>query len=152
MRWFSRPKFCFSRLKIHRYRTNGKKKLNLMLGFLFVDQRNSSEFRYEIVFRGIQPCFSRRAAWLVLNPTKAETFLKKLHGYILFSVAKESKFLKGNFCIYKGFMDVFYILTLTLKGNHKMCPDLKLIFMLNFAMCSADLTCVNGSMIQLVFC
>ena len=57
MRWFSRPKFCFSRLKIHRYKTNLKKKLKLMLGFLFVDQRNSSEFRYEIVFRGIQPCF-----------------------------------------------------------------------------------------------
>ena len=37
--------------------TNGKKTLKLMLGFLFVDQRNSSEFRYEIVFRGIQPCF-----------------------------------------------------------------------------------------------
>ena len=36
---------------------NGKEKLKIMLGFLFVDQRNSSEFRYEIVVRGIQPCF-----------------------------------------------------------------------------------------------
>ena len=104
----------------------------------------------KLSFEEFNLVFSRRAAWLVLNPTKAATFLKKLHGYILFSVAKESKFLKGNFCIYKGFMDVFYVLTLTLKRNHKMCPDLKLIFMLNFAMCSADLTCVNGSMIQLV--
>ena len=30
------------------------------------------------------------------------------------------------------------------KKNHKMCPQS------NFAMCSADLTCVNGSTIQLV--
>ena len=37
--------------------TNGKKTFKLMLGFLFVDKRNSSEFRYEIVFREIQPCF-----------------------------------------------------------------------------------------------
>ena len=106
----------------------------------------------KLSFEEFNLVFSRPAAWLVLNPTKAATFLKKLHGYILFSVVKKSKFLKGNFCIYKGFMDVFYILTLTLKRNHKMCPDLKWIFMLNFAMCSADLTCVNGSMIQSVFC
>ena len=46
-------------------------------------------------------------------------------------------------------MDVFYILTSAWKENHKMCPDLKLISCW-IVMCSADLTCVNGSTIQLV--
>ena len=92
-----------------------------------------------------------RSAWLVLNQQGSEVSADTW-GTFRTLWSKKSKFLKGNFCIYKGFMDVFYILTLTLKRNHKMCPDLKLIFMLNFAMCSADLTCVNGSMIQSVFC
>ena len=35
--------------------------------------------------------------------------------------SKKSAFLKRNFCIYKGFMDVFYILTSAWKKNHKMC-------------------------------
>ena len=35
--------------------------------------------------------------------------------------SKESTILKRNFCIYKGFMDVFYILTSAWKKNHKMC-------------------------------
>ena len=56
--------------------------------------------------------------------------------------SKESTILKRNFCIYKGFMDVFYILTSAWKKNHKMC-----IWNWFFAMCSADLTCENGSTI-----
>ena len=35
--------------------------------------------------------------------------------------SKKSTFLKSSFCIYKGFMDVFYILTLAWKKNQKMC-------------------------------
>ena len=57
----------------------------------------------------------------------------------------KSTFLKGNFYIYKGFIDVFYILTSVWKKNHKMC-----IWNWFFAMCTAGLTCVNGSTIQLV--
>ena len=56
--------------------------------------------------------------------------------------SKESTILKRTFCIYKGFMDVFYILTSAWKKNHKMC-----IWNWFFAMCSADLTCENGSTI-----
>ena len=56
-----------------------------------------------------------------------------------------SRKVLGNFCIYKGFMDVFYILTSVWKKNHKMC-----IWNWFFATCSADLSCVNGSRIQLV--
>ena len=35
--------------------------------------------------------------------------------------SKKSTFLKRNFCIYKGFMDAFYIMTSGWKKNHKMC-------------------------------
>ena len=35
--------------------------------------------------------------------------------------SKKSTFLKRNFCIYKGFMDAFYIMTSAWKKNHKMC-------------------------------
>ena len=35
--------------------------------------------------------------------------------------SKKSTFLKRNFCVYKGFMDDFYILTSAWKKNHKMC-------------------------------
>ena len=35
--------------------------------------------------------------------------------------SKESTILKRNFCIYKGFMDVFYILTSAWKKSHKVC-------------------------------
>ena len=42
-------------------------------------------------------------------------------------------------------MDVFYILTSVWKKNHKMC-----IWNRFFAACSADLSCLNGSRIQLM--
>ena len=71
-------------------------------------------FRREIVFRGIQTCFlhggSERLA--SFEPTEAARFLKKLEVHSVYYMVKESTFLKGNFCIYKDFMDVqFYIFT-----------------------------------------
>ena len=70
-------------------------------------------FRYEIVFRGIQPCFLHGGSECLacFEPTKAARFLKKLEVHSVYkrSMVKESTFLKGNFCIHKGFMDVFYI-------------------------------------------
>ena len=47
-----------------------------------------------------------RSAWLVLNQPRQRGFWRNL-SYILYSMVEESTFLKGNFCIYKGFMDVF---------------------------------------------
>ena len=90
-------------------------------------------------------CLSKNSTtdlWLVLKQPRQRGFGRNLR-YILYSKVKESTFLKGNFCIYKSFMDVFYILTSAWKKNHKMC-----IWNWFFAMCSADLTCVNGSTIQ----
>ena len=54
-------------------------------------------------------------------------------------LSKKVRFLKGNFCIYKGFIAVFLILTSAWKKNHKM-----FIWNWFFTMCSADKICVNG--------
>ena len=48
--------------------------------------------------------------------------------------SEKSTFLKRNFCFYKSFMDVFYILTSAWNKNHKMC-----IWNWFFAMCLTDL-------------
>ena len=61
-----------------------------------------------------------QSAWLVLNQPTQQGFWRNL-SYILYSMVKESRFLKGNSSIYKGFMDVFYILTSAWKKSHKMC-------------------------------
>ena len=72
-----------------------------------------------------------------------------VHYFILYSIVKESTFLKGNYGIYKRFIDVFYILTSAWKKKQNM-PHFEIDFMLNFAMFPADLTCVNASTIKLV--
>ena len=53
-------------------------------------------FRYEIVFRRIYNCFyeADRSAWLVFNQPR-----------------QRGTETRGTLCFYKGFMDVFYILT-----------------------------------------
>ena len=82
-----------------------------------------------------------RLAWLVLNQPRHRGFWRHLR-YIPYTLwSKKSSFLKEmNFCIYKGFMDVFYILTSEWKKNHKM-------YISNwfFTMCSTHLTCVNAT-------
>ena len=75
---------------------------------------------------------SDRSAWLVLNKPRQRDFWRHFTFRTLWS--KKSTFLKGNFCIYKGFMDVFYILISAWKKNHKMC-----IWNWFFPMCSTDL-------------
>ena len=95
-------------------------------------------------------CLSRNSTLFLYGPerlacfqqTKAARLVWRNFRYILYSMVKNS-FKKGIFCIYKGFTDVFYILTSVWKKNHNMCPDL------NFALW-AYLTCMNGSTIQLV--
>ena len=99
--------------------TNGKKSFKRMLSFLFCGQTKA--FRYDIAFRGIQPCFfTDRSAWLVLNQQGSEVS-EDTWGTFRTLWSKKSTFLKRNFCIYKGFMDAFYIMTSAWKKNHKMC-------------------------------
>ena len=124
--------------------TSGKKKFKRMLRFLFVVTREL--FSMKLWFEEFNLVFftADQSVWLVLNQATQRGFWRSVR-YVLYSMIKESTFLKGNFCIYKGFMDVFYILTSVWKKNHKMC-----IWNWFFAACSADLSCVNGSRIQLV--
>ena len=98
--------------------TNGQRKFNGMLSFLFVDRRKL------LISKN-----STTDLWLVLKQPRQRGFGRNLR-YILYSKVKESTFLKGNFCIYKSFMDVFYILTSAWKKNHKIC-----IWNWFFAMC-----------------
>ena len=61
-------------------------------------------------------------------------------------MVKESTYLKENFFVYQRFMADFYILTSAWQKNHKCTFEIDFLP----CMCSADLTCVNGSRIQLV--
>ena len=73
--------------------TNGKRKFKRMLSFRFCGQTRA--FHYEIVFRGIQPCFLHGG-----SERLPASFLKKIEVHSVYSMVKEStSVLKGNFCI-----------------------------------------------------
>ena len=94
------------------------------------------------MFRGIQSCFLHGGSepLACFEPTDAMRFLKKCgKWYVLYSMIKESTFLKENFCLCKVFIDVFYILTSAWQKTTECTWNWF------FAMCSADLTCLNGS-------
>ena len=97
------------------------------------------------VTRSIQPCFRHGGSVRLacFEPTDAARFLKKPE--VLSVLYGQWKFvLKGNFCVYERFMTNFYIWH---QRGRTTRVHLKLIF---FALCSADLTCVNWSTIQLL--
>ena len=100
--------------------TNGKKKFKKLLRFLFVDKREL--FAMKLCLEQFNLVFfaADQSAWLVLNQPRQGGFWRNMR-YFLYSTVKESTSFKGNFCTYKGFMDVFYILTLAWKKNQKMC-------------------------------
>ena len=66
-------------------------------------------------------------------------------------MAKTITFSKENLCIFKCFIDVLLIFLFGAKEKLQNVPRFEMDFVLNFAMCSADFTCVNGSTIQIVF-
>ena len=66
-------------------------------------------------------------------------------------MAKTLTFLKGNLCIFKCFLDVLEIFLFGAKEKFQNVPRFEMDFVLNFAMCSADFNCVNGSTIEIVF-
>ena len=66
-------------------------------------------------------------------------------------MAKTITFLKENLCIFKCFIDVLKIFLFGAKEKLQNVPWFEMDFVLNFAMCLADFTCVNGSTIQIVF-
>ena len=137
---FQDKSFAFQDWKYADKRHKWKEKVQKNAQFPFCGQ--TKVFRYEIVFRGIQPCFlhggSERLA--CFEPTKAARFLKTLEVHSVLYDQRRVFVFKKNLWIYKGFMDVFYILTSAWKKNHKMC-----IWIFFFAMCPTDLTCVNAT-------
>ena len=66
-------------------------------------------------------------------------------------MAKIITFLTGNLCIFKCLIDVLKIFLFGDKEKLQDVPRFEMDFVLNFAMCSADFTCVNGSTIEIVF-
>ena len=106
MWWFSRPNFRILSLKIRRWhKWKEKVQKNAQITFcgrqLFAMKLFFEEFNL-VLFAADQ------RAWLVLNQPRQRGFWRNVR-YFLHSMVKDSTSFKGNFCIYKGFMDVFYI-------------------------------------------
>ena len=100
-------------------------------------------FRYEIVFRGIQPCFlhGRPKRWACFEPTEAARFLKKVKVHSVLYGHRKCVFEREFLCL-ERFHGRFLHFDIGVKEKPENV-HLKLIF----AMCSADLTYVNGSRI-----
>ena len=121
--------------------TNGKKSFKRMLSFLFCGQTKA--FRYDIAFRGIQPCFfTDRSAWLVLNQQGSEVS-EDTWGTFRTLWSKKSTFLKGNFSILRVSWTVFYSFDMGVKEKPQNVR-LKFIFchvLYRFNLQRNDLTC-----------
>ena len=66
---------------------------------------------------------------------------------------KKITFLVGiSVWIFKCLTDVLYIFLVCAKEKSQNAPLFEMDFVLNFAMCSADFTYVNGSTIRIVLC
>ena len=104
--------------------TNGKRKFKRMLSFLFVDKRNL----WNCLSRNSTLFFTRRVGALGLFWTNQGSKVSEdTWGTFRTLWSKKSTFLKRNLCVYKGFMDVFYILTSVWKKPQNV--HLKLIFL-----------------------
>ena len=91
MLWFSRLKFCISRLKKRRWKIQMKREIQWNAQFPFCGQTKA--FHYEVVFRGIEPRFytADRSAWFVFNQPRQRGFWRNLR-YILYFMVKELRF------------------------------------------------------------
>ena len=86
--------------------TNGKRMFKRLLRLIFVDKRELFAMKLSLKEFNLVFFPADQSAWHILNQPRQQDFWRNLR-YILYSMVKESTFLKGNFCIYK----VFYILT-----------------------------------------
>ena len=102
-------------------------------------------FRYEIVFREIQPCFFTAESLACFEPIKAARFLKKLEVHSV--LCGQEKFV-----FKRQFSWMFSTFWLRRERKTTKFARFEIDFMLHHAMCSADVTCVNVSTVQLVLC
>ena len=122
---------------------DGKRKFKRMLRFLFVDKWKL--FVMKLSFEKFKLVFFT-AERLVLSQSRQRGFLRNLR-YILYSMVKKCSFLKGNF---HGRFPHFSTFWLRRERKTTKFARFEIDFMLHHAMCSADVTCVNGSTVQLV--
>ena len=115
--------------------------LSVEEGKLFIKKTSFKEFNL-VFFR------AEHMVWFEMQP-RQRSFCW-IFMYILHSMAKKITFLKGNLCIHKRFIVVLYIFFLRREKKITKCTPIWDDFVLNFAMCSADFTLVNGSTIQIV--
>ena len=137
---FQDKSFAFQDWKYADKRQKWKEKVQKNAQFPFCGQTKA--FRYEIVFRGIQPCFytADRSAWLVLNQPRQRGFWRHLR-YIPYSMIKEEcSFSKRIF----EFIKVSWTFS-TFWHRHERKTTKCAFEIFFFAMCSTDLTCVNAT-------
>ena len=121
MWWFSGLNLCISRLKIRRQKTQMERKSSKECSFSFL-WTNESFFLWICISRNSTLFFTRWIRALGLFWTNQGSKVSEdTWGTFHTLWSKKSTFLKRNFCIYKGFMDAFYIMTSAWKKNHKMC-------------------------------
>ena len=130
MWWFSRPKFAFHGWKytVERQTEKGNFK-ECSVSFLWTNEsfslrncpRNSTLFSSVTAER--LTCFDK------MQPRQRSFW--RIFRYILYNMVKKSTLLKENVCIYKGFLDVSYILA----SRDQNTPRLEMDFVLNFAIC-----------------
>ena len=119
-----------------------------MLSFLSVEEgklviKKTSFKEFNLVFFRAE-----HMVWFEMQP-RQQSFCW-IFMYIMHSMAKKITFLEGNLCIHKRFIVVLYIFSLRREKKITKCAPIWDDFVLNFAMCSADFTLVNGSTIQIV--
>ena len=116
-----------------------KKKIQKRAQFSFCGGREA--FHQEIVLRGIQSA---------LKCNQGSEVFSEFSGTFCTLWPSKIMFLKGNLCIYKCFINVLYIFFFGAREKVQNAPRFEMNFLLNFAMCSADFTCVNGCTIDSV--
>ena len=106
-------------------------------------------FHQEILLRGIQSCFLHDGSLVCVEMQPRQWSFCWIFRYIFHSLAKKITFMKANLCIFKCLIDVLLIFFFGAKEKLQNVPRFEMDFALNFAVCSADFTCVNGSTIEI---
>ena len=87
---------------------------------------------------------SRRSAWSVLKCNQGSQVFAEFLGTFCTLWPRQLRFLKGIYVFLNVSQTFYNFFCSALKKNYKMCPNQEMDFVLNFAMCSADFTFVNG--------
>ena len=148
---FPPPPPLFSRLKYFKIEntpikdTNGKSKFERMLSFLFAEKWEL--FALKLSFERNSTLFSslRIRVLCLFWTNRGNKVSEETWGTFCILYGQGNSVFKRKFLYLWRIHEPFLHFYNGVKENNKMC-----IWNWFFAMCSADLTCVNGSTIQLV--